>query len=140
MQGEHRVRSGKMLPYDPSTHVPLLVRGPGIPAGRHSDELVANIDLAATLVDVADATAGKTVDGRSLMPFARNPSLRTNRAIRTSRWLYVRWRNGARELYDLHRDSAEMQSLHSGRAHRHVRRVLANRLRVLARCAGETCR
>jgi arylsulfatase A-like enzyme len=174
MQGEHRVRSGKMLPYDPSTHVPLLVRGPGIPAGRDSDELVANIDLAATLVDLADATAGKTVDGRSLMPFARNPSLRTNRAIlhetggaryagpaeqdertntrrplkrvmsyraiRTSRWLYVRWRNGARELYDLHRDSAEMQSLHSGRAHRHVRRVLASRLRVLARCAGETCR
>ena len=174
MQGEHRVRSGKMLPYEPSTRVPLLVRGPGIPAGRVSGQLTANIDLAATLVDLAGATPGKTVDGRSLMPFARNPSLvtkrailhetggaryagpreqdeRTNtrrplkrvmsyRAIRTDRWLYVRWHNGSRELYDLRRDPDELRSLHAGRSHRKVRRDLARQLRVLATCAGESCR
>jgi N-acetylglucosamine-6-sulfatase len=174
MQGEHRVRSGKMLPYDPSTQVPLLMRGPGIPAGRASGELVANVDLAPTLVQLAGAKAGKTVDGRSLMPFARNPALRTKRAIlhetggrryagpreqdertnlrrplrrvmsyraiRTARWLYIRWRGGSRELYDLRRDPDQMQSLHAGRAHRHVRHVLAHRLRTLASCAGESCR
>lgn len=174
MQGEHRVRSGKMLPYDPSTRVPLLVRGPGIPAGRVSGELVANIDLAPTVLELAGATAGKTVDGRSLLPFARNPSLRTKRAIlhetggskyagareqdegtntrrplkrvmtyraiRTSRWLYIRWLNGSRELYDLRKDPDQMRSLHAGRAHRRVRHVLARRLRALASCAGESCR
>jgi N-acetylglucosamine-6-sulfatase len=174
MQGEHRVRSGKMLPYEPSTQVPLLVSGPGIPAGRVSRELVANIDLAPTILQLAGATAGKTVDGRSLLPFAHNPALRTARAIlhetggqkyvgpaeqdertnvrrpmkriltyqavRTARWLYVRWHDGARELYDLENDPDELRSLHAGRAHRHVLRVLARRLRALATCAGDSCR
>jgi N-acetylglucosamine-6-sulfatase len=174
MQGQHRVRSGKMLPYDPSTRVPLLMRGPGIPSGQVSSELVANIDLTPTLLELAGAVAGKTVDGRSLMPFARHPALRTKRAIlhetggaryagpreqdeqtnlrrplkrvvsynaiRTTRWLYVRWRNGARELYDLRRDPDQMVSLHAGRAHRHVRHVLARRLRALATCSGDSCR
>ena len=174
MQGEHRVRSGKMLPYDPSTRVPLLLRGPGIPAGRNSRELTANIDLAATLVDLAGARAGKTIDGRSLMPFARNPGLQTGRAIlhetggaryagareqdegtnsrrplkrvmsyraiRTPEWLYVRWRNGSRELYDLRRDPEQMRSRHAGRRYRGIRRSLARRLGLLARCAGESCR
>ena len=174
MQGEHRVRSGKMLPYDPSTQVPLLIRGPGIPGGRVSDELVANVDLAPTLLELAGARAGKTVDGRSLMPFARNPGLRTKRAIlhetggrryagpgeqdertnirrplrrvmsyraiRTRRWLYIRWRGGSRELYDLRRDPDQLESRHAGRAHRRVRRVLALRLRALASCTGQSCR
>jgi len=173
MQGEHRVRSGKMLPYEPSARVPLIVRGPGIPARRVSRELVANIDLAPTIVELAGATASKTVDGRSLLPFAHNPALfrkrailhetggskyvgaaeqdeRTNlrrplkrvmtyRAIRTDRWLYVRWQNGARELYDLRKDPDQLHSLHAGRAHRHERHVLARRLRALAKCAGESC-
>ena len=63
----------------------------------------------------------------------------TYRAIRTARWLYVRWHNGARELYDLRNDPDQLQSLHAGRAHRHVRHVLARRLRALARCAGASC-
>jgi arylsulfatase A-like enzyme len=174
MQGEHRVRSGKMLPYDPSTRVPLLIRGPGIPAGRATSELVANTDLAPTLLDLAGARPGKTLDGRSLVAFARSPGIRTKRAIlhetggaryagpreqdertnsrrplrrvmsyraiRTPRWLYVRWHNGDRELYDLRRDRDQMRSLHAGSAHRRVRLVLAKRLRALARCAGAGCR
>ena len=31
--GEHRIRQGKYLPHEPSSHVPMLIRGPGIPAG-----------------------------------------------------------------------------------------------------------
>lgn len=173
MQGEHRVRSGKMLPYDPSTRVPLIIRGPGIPARRVSEELVANIDLAPTILELAGATAGKTVDGRSLLPFAHDPARHTKRAIlhetggskyvrardqdertnlrrplkrvmtyraiRTDRWLYVRWHNGARELYDLENDPDQRQSLHAGRAHRDVRHDLARRLRALAECAGASC-
>ena len=50
MQGEHDVPSGKMLPYEPSTRVPLIVRGPGIPAGRGVEQLVGNVDLAPTIL------------------------------------------------------------------------------------------
>ena len=72
MQGEHRVRSGKMLPYEPSGQVPLLIRGPGLPAGRVSSELVANTDLAPTLLDIAGAERGQ--DGRrALAPPVRPP-------------------------------------------------------------------
>jgi arylsulfatase A-like enzyme len=71
MQGQHRVGSGKVLPYDPSTRVPLLIRGPGIPAAEESDELVGNIDLAPTILRIAGATPGKVVDGR---PGARLPA------------------------------------------------------------------
>ena len=126
------------------------------------------------LVELAGARAGKTVDGRSLLPFARNPALRRNRAllhetggrryagareqdeasnirrpvrrvmsyraVRTQRWLYVRWHGGSRELYDLQRDPDQMHSRHAGRRHRQIRRRLARKLRALARCAGESCR
>ena len=50
MQGEHRVGSGKVLPYDPSTRVPLLIRGPGVPEDEVSGELVGNIDLTPTIL------------------------------------------------------------------------------------------
>jgi arylsulfatase A-like enzyme len=80
--GEHRVPNGKYLVYEPSVRVPLIVRGPGVARGRTSDELVANVDLAATILDAADARArGRTLDGRSLLPFARRPSRRSDRAI-----------------------------------------------------------
>ena len=79
--GEHRIRSGKYLVYEPSVRLPMLVRGPGIPAGGTSDELVGNVDLAATVVDAADADAGRRLDGRSLLPFARRPSRETDRAL-----------------------------------------------------------
>ena len=43
--GEHRMRQGKILPYEPSLRVPLMIRGPGIPRGAgphrpvHDDRL-----------------------------------------------------------------------------------------------------
>jgi N-acetylglucosamine-6-sulfatase len=173
MQGEHGIRSGKMLPYDPSSRVPLLIRGPGLPRGAVSRELVANVDLAPTLVELAGATPGKPLDGRSLMPYARRPGLRsrrailhetggrryvgrrgqdeaggsrslrrvlTYRAVRTPRWLYVRYHGGGRELYDLRRDPDQLSSLHADPRYRRARRVLGRELRRLARCSGAACR
>src|SRR5215210_6966159 len=43
--GQHRVPSGKVLLYEPSIRVPLLIRGPGVPKGKHLKQLVANVDL-----------------------------------------------------------------------------------------------
>ncbi len=172
MYGEHRVPGGKMLPYDPSTRVPLLIRGPGLKRGAVSQELVANVDLAPTILDIAGARAGKTVDGRSLIPFARRPGRRTRRpllletggrrfanredldagplqvmkrvrtfkAVRTGRYLYVEWRNGERELYDLAKDPAQLHSRHADPRYARVRAALARVLHRLLRCKGAECR
>jgi arylsulfatase A-like enzyme len=172
MQGEHDVPSGKMLPYDPSTQVPLIIRGPGIPHGRVSKELVGNIDLSPTLMQIAHAHAGLTQDGRSLIPFARHPERRTRRAllhetggeryvpvrdqdqdgepavrrilsyraVRTNRWLYVEYRTGGRELYDLDRDPNELHSHAYDPRYAAIRRTLHRLLVRLEHCKGETCR
>ncbi len=78
-RGEHRIAGGKYLPYDPSARVPLLIRGPGIPAGAISDELVSAIDVPQTILDIAGDP--RNVDGRSLLPYAMNPALRSTRPL-----------------------------------------------------------
>jgi N-acetylglucosamine-6-sulfatase len=171
MQGEHRVPSGKMLPYDPSTRVPLVMRGPGLPAGWISDALVGNVDLAPTILEVTGGWSTKPLDGRSLLPLAQRPWLspprallhetggrrfvraidqdaaglpvvrdvRNYKAIRTNRWLYVEYRGGSRELYDLLLDPHQLRSLHRDPALLPVREDLSRRLRLLSRCAGLSC-
>src|SRR5215203_1750630 len=79
--GEHRLTGGKFLAYEPATHLPLLIRGPGIKAGTATGELAANIDLAPTILELAGAPADKSIDGRSLVPFMQDPTLRTRRPI-----------------------------------------------------------
>jgi arylsulfatase A-like enzyme len=80
-RGEHRIASGKYLPYDPSSRVPLLIRGPGIPHGGISNELVWNGDIAQTIDQIASGSINEAVDGRSLLPYAENPALRSTRPI-----------------------------------------------------------
>jgi len=77
--GEHRLTGGKFLAYEPATHMPFLIRGPGIRPGSESDELMMNIDVAPTLLELAGAQADKSIDGRSMAPFLRDPELRTLR-------------------------------------------------------------
>ena len=81
MLGEHRISKGKFRPYEESSHVPLMVRGPGIPSGRVSRELVTNVDIAPTIVQIAGADPNRTLDGRSLLPFAQRPRLRSRRPV-----------------------------------------------------------
>lgn len=80
-RGEHRIERAKFLPYEPSTHLPLLIRGPGIKPRGHSPELVANTDLAPTILKIAAAKATRSLDGRNLAPFWRNRGRTTNRPI-----------------------------------------------------------
>jgi N-acetylglucosamine-6-sulfatase len=79
--GEHRLLGGKFLAYEPSTHMPFLVRGPGIKPGSQTGELAANIDIAPTLLELAGAEADKSIDGRSLVPFLEDEELRSRRPI-----------------------------------------------------------
>ena len=63
--GEHRAW-GKVLAYEESIRVPLLVRGPGIPAGQSNTTMVLNNDLAPTLTALAGAAPRTDFDGRDL--------------------------------------------------------------------------
>ena len=66
-----------MLPYWPSANVPLVMRGPGVLRGRRLKQLVANIDLAPTILEAA-AAAPWPASGRSpLLGLMSDP---------TSRW------------------------------------------------------
>jgi N-acetylglucosamine-6-sulfatase len=65
--GEHRLLAGKMTVFDTDIHVPLIVTGPGVPAGATADEITQNIDLCPTFAELAGAAAPASVDGRSLV-------------------------------------------------------------------------
>jgi N-acetylglucosamine-6-sulfatase len=157
--GDHRFPSGKLLPYEPSIRVPLIIRGPGIPQGQHRSQLVANIDLAPTIVALASARPGRVMDGLSLLPLARDAGLRPGRdlllesgpeasregvppfsGIRGRHYVYVEYSDGERELYDLRRDPWELQNVASNPAYRSIRAALARRLRALRHCRGASCR
>jgi arylsulfatase A-like enzyme len=66
--GEHRMLPGKNTAFEEDIHVPLLVRGPNIPAGVVVNPLVGNVDLASTFADIAGIETPDFVDGRSLLP------------------------------------------------------------------------
>jgi hypothetical protein len=68
--GEHRLMPGKMTAYDTDIHVPLIVTGPGVAAGRTVDEIVQNIDLCPMFTELGFAST-PNVDGRSLAPLLR---------------------------------------------------------------------
>lgn len=63
--GEHRMRQTKGFAYEESVHIPLFVRGPGVPAGRRVGRLVGNADLAPTFARWAGVAPPAEVDGRS---------------------------------------------------------------------------
>jgi arylsulfatase A-like enzyme len=64
--GEHRLMPGKQTPYDTDIRVPLIVTGPGVPAGRSVGALAENTDLCPTFERLAGAPVGADVDGHSL--------------------------------------------------------------------------
>jgi N-acetylglucosamine-6-sulfatase len=158
--GEHRIDFGKVLPYEPAVKVPLLIRGPGIPAGRRVSALVANIDLAPTIVAAAGATPGRVMDGRSLNPFLtdgqtawfsgngpRHVLVEDSQvgtaatrfwSIKRAAYVYTEYDNGNRELYDLRVDSAQVASRHADAGYAKVRRQLATRLAAIKACSGPT--
>ncbi len=148
--GEHRVAAGKVLLYEPSIRVPLLIRGPGIPTGQHRSQFVSNVDLAPTIVEATGAQPGRVMDGRSLIPFAKDKLLQSGRdilletptyaAVRSPNWLYAEHVTGEKELYNLARDRNELNSLQANPAFDPMEANLAARLARLRQCKGAVCR
>lgn len=48
--GEYRLMPGKLTAFDTDIHVPLIIDGPGVPAGATTSGMAENIDLAPTSV------------------------------------------------------------------------------------------
>ena len=162
--GEHRVRNGKVRLYEPSIRVPLLIRGPGLPKGVHRAQPVSNVDLAPTILDFANAKAGRKQDGNSMLPLIRDrrdfpgrgldleafftpdttedaedPPL-NYRGVRTDRFLYAEYGTGERELYDLRTDPFELQNATGNPAYASAQAALQRLLAGTADCAGRGCR
>jgi N-acetylglucosamine-6-sulfatase len=156
--GQHRLPSGKNTAYEEDIRVPLIVRGPGVPAGSIVEDLAGNIDLAPTCAELGRDVPPEFVDGRSIVPVLHRRKTMENwrqgflleagfitgnrvfQGIRGNAFTYVEYANtGERELYDLKKDPDQLQSLHDT-ADPAFLDQLAAWLAALRDCAGATCR
>ncbi len=64
--GEHRLLPGKLTAFTTDIRVPLVIAGPGIPAGARIEGITENIDLASTFEALAGTRSRN--DGDSLLP------------------------------------------------------------------------
>jgi arylsulfatase len=73
MLGDHDLIT-KMVPYDPSVHVPLFIKGPGIKHRESVKHPVGIIDLAPTFVNIAGGIILKSMDAHPLNAFLSGDS------------------------------------------------------------------
>lgn len=133
--GQHRM-IGKGDAFNRSTHVPTYVLGPGVPGGVRADHLLAHIDLAPTLVDLAGGDIPADLDGKPFTPLLLEPQAHDERewreAILIENWesrtlqsrsfntgglalrffnsVYVEWADGTPEFYDLEKDPWQVEN------------------------------
>jgi arylsulfatase A-like enzyme len=152
--GEHRIRGQKYFGFEESIEVPLLVRGPGFPAGRRVREQASNVDLAPTILQAAGARPGRRQDGVPLsrlldrrppkrdllMETGANIGIPTYSQLHTRRWVLEDVSTGELELYDLTRDPFQLRNLAYDPSFAGIRAKLEARLAKLRDCAGRSCR
>jgi arylsulfatase A-like enzyme len=163
--GEHRIPWGKNSVYEESSRVPFAVRYPRLVAKpRVETRLVANIDIAPTIYNLAKIPIPTEVDGLSLVPllshrsktnpsvswreelllegWAPPPAVKEGRApyaaIHTGRYVYVETEGDRSELYDLRSDPHQLQNQVDHPAYARVVSDLKERLqRLRGRSTGE---
>jgi N-acetylglucosamine-6-sulfatase len=157
--GEHRY-AGKVMPYEESLKVPLLMRGPGIPHGVVRKSIGTLVDLAPTIVAAGRAKPTLVVDGHNLLPAARRraPSWETlliqagpyrprddafgwfYRGVRTDRYTYAHYLfSDEDELYDRRNDPFQLDNLAQDPDYAKVLAALKRRTAALRGCAGQRC-
>ena len=122
--GEHGLSDERRLAYEESARIPIVARFPAmIPAASTPEQMVLNIDIAPTVLELAGVPRPVEIEGRSLVPLFRGPrpTWRSSfvieyytdtvfprvlnmgyQSVRTERWKYIRYRElqGMDELYD----------------------------------------
>src|SRR5215216_6229086 len=157
--GNHRLGLGKRAPYEEDIGVPLMVRGPGVPAGVVRQELVLNDDFAPTIAELAGASTPSFVDGSSfasLLTSSPPSSWRTafleegwptgnlqvprHKSVHTQDHMFTEYVDtGERELYNLNTDPFQLDSIKQTDAPQ-LYSTLQSRLNALRACSGAECR
>ncbi|HLE83295.1 MAG TPA: sulfatase [Thermoanaerobaculia bacterium] len=147
--GEHGLID-KRHAYEESIRIPMIAWGPGlVPAGVTVTDMVRNIDLAPTLLDLAGVTPKAPVDGRSVLPALRGepmespgellyeyywehafPHTPTTFALRGERFKYIYYHGvwDGQELFDLETDPHERFNLIALPEHQERAEEMADRL------------
>ena len=113
----------KFTLWEKANRVPFIIVAPGVTTpGSRCNRPVGLVDIYPTLLDLAGLPAKVDNDGQSLVPLLKDsardwgrPALMTegpgNHAVRTDRWRYIRYSDGAEELYDHENDPWEHNNL-----------------------------
>ena len=114
-----------------ATRTPLIIHvpekiSPRIGSTNRCKSPVSLVDLYPTLVELCGLPGREDLDGRSLVQLVKNPETPwpypavithspwwhgTNHAVRSTRYHYIRYRDGAEELYDMSNDPHQWQNL-----------------------------
>ncbi|HLO23651.1 MAG TPA: sulfatase [Methyloceanibacter sp.] len=157
LYGQHRL-IGKSAPYEESIKVPLVMRGPGIPKDETRAELVNNLDVVATIAELAGVSPDYALDGHTLAPlFAdanapwrsalliESPVSRFQRSdsrftgVRTATLKYVRYDRGFEQLFDLRTDPYELRNEAGKASHARDLASLRSLNEALKSCTGASC-
>jgi arylsulfatase A-like enzyme len=146
--GQHGLM-GKQNLYDHSIRMPLLVSGPGIPAGRRVNELVYQHSLFATSCELAGVAAPKTIEFPSLVNLLKGHERERHeavfhwyrgfqRAVRTREYKLIVYPEArVTQLFDLTQDAWEVRNLADDRRFGAIRRSLLARLHRFQRELGD---
>lgn len=160
--GEHRLRSGKNVPYEPSVNVPLLIRGPGIVPGTVVPQLVGAHDIAPTVLSMTGRTGAQgdfVIDGVDLLPIIADPREHARRpivlevgpsnvdptgayrfhGIRSQQWKFIERNTGKLELYDMVNDPFELENLAREPAYQRFIPTFRQALYHYRFCVGAGC-
>ena len=65
--GDHGESTHTLFVYDSTMKVPLIVKGPAVPAGTRVERQVRSVDVAPTILDLAGVSMNGKMDGVSLL-------------------------------------------------------------------------
>jgi arylsulfatase A-like enzyme len=122
--------------WEESTRTPLIIAGPNIIQDDYCGEAVSLLDIYPTLVELCGLPKNAHLEGLSLTPQLNDPSTARkepaistsyyeNHAIRTKDWRYIRYADGAEELYDHRNDPDEFTNLAKHPDHQAMKKSLA---------------